>query len=140
MNISVSETIDIIGDGTGVENDTGSANTQVPMIRGVPNRRTFDSGYGGDSQSCVSSPIAEQKKRLDNGASLTTGESFISQASRESGRSRARLRRQKAVDRGSAPSSAQSRGRANTANSLKNRQVANSSTDYEENDDDYDDH
>src|SRR6218665_2563829 len=52
-------------------------NGTVPMMRNIPNRRTFDSGYG-DSQSAVSSPIAELKK---NDAFR---ESFHSQLSRDS--------------------------------------------------------
>ena len=95
---------------------------QTPMIRGVPNRRTFDSGYG-DGQSSVSSPVAEPKK-------ASNSELYA----KETNRSRMRLRRQKAVDR-SCPSSAQSaRSRLSTHSTSK---TANSSTDYEDNE--YDD-
>ena len=142
------------------ETTTGGGGGGAPMIRGVPNRRTFDSGYGGDSQSCVSSPIAEPKKRFDLSGSRT-GESFTSQMSHDSytnstrTRSRARLSRQKAIDRGSCPSSAQSSHRSSTRvngtnhgsrycrsagsrNGAIHRRMANSSTDYEDDNDESD--
>lgn len=141
FNISVdqSHSVDVALDETAQSESAAVGAGQVPMVRGVPQRRTFDSGYG-DSQSCVSSPVAEPKKRLLDSSQLSsTGCDFVSQVSRDScasdSRSRARLRRQKAVDRNSCPSSANSRhSRPNTATTK--HQVANSSTDYEEYEDD----
>lgn len=119
-------------------NEQDSVNTnQAPMIRGVPQRRTFDSGYG-EGQSCVSSPIAEPKKNgyNVNGGNISASSANTS-ASLSGQRIRARLRRQKAIDRGSCPSSAQSRSRPMSSSYHQQSYTANSSTDYEDND--YDD-
>ena len=48
-----------------VTTTTNQSNNQTQMIRGVPQRRTFDSGYG-EGQSCISSPIAEPKKNCNS--------------------------------------------------------------------------
>lgn len=126
----------------------GEQSTEVPMLRGVPNRRTFDSGYGGDSQSCVSSPVAEPKMKRDGNSAaavLTAAESFISECSNSNSRGRT-LKRQKAVDR-SALSSAQSARSRSSAHSVHHyRRTTSGSTtgarmsssDYEEYGDDDD--
>lgn len=114
---------------------------QVPMLRGVPQRRTFDSGYG-EGQSCVSSPIAEPKKNNNNNSnSYISASSANTSASLSGQRMRARLRRQKAIDRASCPSSAHSSRSRPLSSSYHSHapHPANSSTDYEDNDD-YDDY
>ncbi|XP_075679832.1 uncharacterized protein LOC113795690 [Dermatophagoides pteronyssinus] len=124
---------------------TNQSNNQTQMIRGVPQRRTFDSGYG-EGQSCISSPIAEPKKNCNgngNGGGNISASSANTSASLSGQRIRARLRRQKAIDRSSCPSSGLSSNRSRPMSSSYHQQqqlyTANSSTDYEDNDYDDDD-
>lgn len=107
---------DVINDNDAEETD------HVSMVRGVPQRRTFDSGYG-EGTSRMSSPTAEPRSATLNAQS--SRESYGNARS-----SRNRLRRQKAVDNTSCPNSA---GKSRTCVSVA--RVNNSSTDYEENED-----
>ena len=100
----------------GAQDGVAEGGTDVPMVRGVPNRRTFDSGYGGDSQSCISSPVAEPKL----GKQQQQQQSFASECSNQTTESssrpgRTQLKRQKAVDRSALSSAQSARSRASGA-------------------------